>query len=52
MSNSGKLSAVDLRKVQQWVAAHSTPQQVALRCRIVLTAAMGGSDVAIANSFR
>ena len=35
--------------MQQWVAAHGTPQQVALRCRIVLAAAEGESDVAIAE---
>jgi hypothetical protein len=34
---------------QQWVAAHGTPQQVALRCRIVLGAAGGKSDVAVAE---
>src|SRR5580700_8237189 len=49
MGNSCELSAVDLQKLQQWVGAHGTPQQVALRCRIVLAAAMGGSDVAIAQ---
>jgi transposase len=31
------------------VAAHGTPQQVALHCRIVLAAAAGESDVAIAK---
>ena len=31
------------------MAAHGTPQQVALRCRIVLAAADGKSDVAIAQ---
>ncbi|MCA1670916.1 MAG: helix-turn-helix domain-containing protein, partial [Actinobacteria bacterium] len=31
------------------MAAHGTPQQVALRCRIVLAAAEGQSDVAIAE---
>ena len=35
--------------MQQWVAAHGTPQQVALRCRIVLASADGHSDVAIAQ---
>ena len=33
------------------MAAHGTPQQVALRCRIVLAAAAGESDVAIAEQF-
>ena len=35
------------QKLEQWVAAHSTPQQVALRCRIVLAAAAGRNNVAI-----
>ena len=29
-------SAVEQEKLEQWIAAHGTPQQVALRCRIVL----------------
>ena len=49
MGNSCELSAGDLQKIQQWVGAHGTPQQVALRCRIVLAAAAGESDVAIAQ---
>ena len=36
-------------QLEQWVAAHGTPQQVALRCQIVLAAAGGESDVAIAE---
>src|SRR5579871_1323257 len=43
------LSDVEQEKLQQWTAAHGTPQQVALRCRIVLAAAAGESDVAIAR---
>jgi transposase len=35
------------RQLEQWVAAHSTPQQVALRCRIVLAAAADRNNVAI-----
>jgi len=49
MGISYQPSAVELEKLQQWVAAHGTPQQVALRCRIVLAAAVGESDVAIAE---
>lgn len=47
----GCLALSEAEKVQllQWVSAHGTPQQVALRCRIVLAAAKGKSDVAIAN---
>lgn len=36
------------QQIQQWLAAHGTPQRVALRCCIVVAAAEGQSDVAIA----
>src|SRR5260370_40317401 len=49
MGHSGQLSAVERQKIQQWVGAYGTPQQVALRCRIVLAVAEGESDVAIAE---
>ena len=49
MGKSCQLSAVEQQKLQLWVAAHGTPQQVALRCRIVLAAAAGESHVAIAK---
>jgi hypothetical protein len=49
MGGSLELSALDREKVMQWIAAHGTPQQVALRCRIVLSSAQGESDVAIAR---
>ncbi len=42
-------SEIEQVKLQQWTAAHGTPQQVALRCRIVLAAAAGESDVKIAK---
>ena len=48
MGKSCQLSKVEREKLQQWTAAHGTPQQVALRCRIVLAAAADESDVAIA----
>ncbi|MGH8903022.1 MAG: helix-turn-helix domain-containing protein [Egibacteraceae bacterium] len=35
--------------LEQWVRAHDTPQQVVLRCRIVLLAADGLSNTAIAE---
>lgn len=38
----------DKRQLQEWVSAFGTPQQVALRCRIVLAAGQGQSDLAIA----
>src|ERR1017187_655186 len=49
MALSSGLSPSERQQVQQWAAAHGTPQQVALRCRIVLAAADGQSDVAIAK---
>ena len=47
MGKSCELAALDREKLEQWTAAHGTPQQVALRCRIVLAAAAGDSDVTI-----
>jgi len=49
MGKSCELAAVDREKLEQWTAAHGTPQQVALRCRIVLATAAGESDVTIAK---
>jgi transposase-like protein len=49
MGKSCRPSAAELEKLQRWIAAHGTPQQVALRCRIVVAAASGRSDVAIAE---
>ena len=49
MGRSCQLSEVEQEKLQQWTAAHGTPQQVALRCRIIQAAAAGESDVAIAE---
>ena len=49
MALSSELSFVERQQIQQWVAAHGTPQQVALRGRIVLAAADGQSDVATAQ---
>ena len=49
MGKACRLSAVELEKIQPWTAAHGTPQQVALRCRIIQAAAAGESDVAIAE---
>jgi transposase len=42
------LSDSDQQQLQQWASACGTPQQVVLRCRIVLAAASGQSDNAIA----
>jgi DNA-binding CsgD family transcriptional regulator len=49
MALSSGLSLAERQHIEQWAAAHGTPQQVALRCRIVLAAADGQSDVAIAQ---
>ena len=43
------LQEADVQQLHQWVAAFGTPQQVALRSRIVLAAAAGQSDSAIAR---
>jgi transposase len=43
------LSDSDQQQLQEWVSAHGTPQQVALRCRIVLAAAAGQSDNSVAE---
>jgi len=51
MANTGvaiKLQAAERRQLEQWESSHGTPQQVALRCRIVLGAVAGESNVAIA----
>jgi len=37
-------------QMEQWLAAMGTPQQVALRCRIVLAAERGESEAAIATA--
>ena len=49
MPSSCDLSPSEEQQLQRWVDAHGTPQQVALRCRIVLAAAEGLSDLAIAE---
>src|SRR6266513_551857 len=45
------LSVDDLAQVVRWEAAPSTPQQVALRCRLVLAAAAGKQDLEIASIY-
>src|SRR5580698_2410450 len=37
-------------QIERWLAAMGTPQQVALRCRIVLAAGQGESEAAIASA--
>jgi transposase len=38
------LAHADREQLEHWVSAHGTPQQVALRCRIVLAAALGRTN--------
>ena len=36
-----QVAAAERKQLKQWVTPHGTPQQVALRCRIILGAAAG-----------
>jgi transposase len=45
------LSADDRVQLVRWEAAPRTPQQVALRCRLVLAAAAGKQDLEIASTY-
>src|SRR5476651_2775249 len=50
MANSGvaiKLQAAERTQLKQWESSHGTPQQVALRCRIILGAMAGRDNVSI-----
>ena len=54
MSNEGlaiKFPAVERTQMERWESAQGTPQQVALRCRIVLAALAGDDNMAIAQEF-
>jgi transposase/lambda repressor-like predicted transcriptional regulator len=44
-----QLSSAETQQLRQWISAHGTPQQVALRCRIVLAHDAGQSDAAVAE---
>ena len=44
------LSEEQQNQIEQWLSAMGTPQQVALRCRIVLAAARGESEAGIAST--
>jgi len=46
------LTAEDQAQLVQWESAHGTPQQVALRCGLVLAAAAGQQDLQIASAYR
>ena len=43
------LSEDQEKQIEQWLAALGTPQQVALRCRIIVAARCGESEAAIAS---
>ena len=45
------LSANDDNQLRRWEAAQGTPQQVALRCRLILAAAAGKQDLEIAATY-
>ena len=47
-----RMEAGDQQQIEQWLAAQGTPQQVALRSRIVLAAGEGQSDSAIAEQLQ
>ena len=52
MPNTGlaiELQPAERAQLEQWESAHGTPQQVALRCRIILKAVAGQQNVAIAE---
>src|ERR1700681_2828383 len=51
-TRAGSLSAGDQEEIRQWLVAHGTPQQVALRSRIVLAAAAGQSDSSVARQLK
>jgi hypothetical protein len=46
------LSEDQQSQINHWLAAMGTPQQVTLRCRIVLAAARGKSEAVIPSGFR
>src|SRR6266513_1058050 len=43
------LQVAERTQLEQWESAQGTPQQVALRCRIILGAVAGEQNVAIAE---
>ena len=52
MANTGvaiRLQAAERTQLEQWESSFGTPQQVALRCRIVLAALAGQDNVSIAQ---
>src|SRR6266508_3350699 len=52
MPNTGlaiKLEPAELAQLERWESSYGTPQQVALRCRIILGALAGQDNVSIAE---
>ena len=52
MPNTGvaiELQAAERGQLETWQSSHGTPQQVALRCRIILGAMAGQDNVSIAE---
>src|SRR5665213_564832 len=45
-----KLQPAERTQLKTWESAHGTPQQVALRCRIILGAVAGQNNVSIAEA--
>ncbi len=43
------LEPQDRQELEQWVKAHNTPQQVSLRCRIILATAAGSQNQEVAD---
>jgi transposase len=50
ISQSMVLSVEDQTQLERWKSAYGTPQQVALRCQIVLASAAGQQDLVIASA--
>jgi hypothetical protein len=48
-ASATSLTAKDREEIDRWIDAYGTPQQVVLRSRIVLAAAEGQSDSAVAR---
>ena len=48
-SLSIELQPAERTQLEKWESSHGTPQQVALRCRIILRAVAGQQNVAIAE---
>jgi DNA-binding NarL/FixJ family response regulator len=44
-----RLSAQQGKQIEQWLAAMGTPQQVAVRCRIIVALAEGEREASIAS---